>query len=132
MALTNMSHGITKTVPLDFEATLAKLPDALKSEGFGVLTEVDIQSTLRAKIGVEFRRYKILGACNPQLAHRALTADLGAGVMMPCNVTVYEDQGHTVVTAIDPLQTFAASNAALRPIAEEVRAKLVSALERLG
>jgi uncharacterized protein (DUF302 family) len=121
-----------KTIALDYETTLAKLPDALKSEGFGVLTEVDVRNTLREKLGVEFRRYKILGACNPTLAHEALSADLGAGVMMPCNVTVYEDGANTVVTAIDPMATFAASNPALRPIADQVRAKLARVLERLG
>ena len=127
-----MTHGMTKTVALDYDTTLAKLPDALKSEGFGVLTEVDMQSTLRAKLGVEFRRYKILGACNPPLAHQALSADLGAGMMMPCNVIVYEEGARTVVSAIDPMETFAASDPALRPIAEQVRAKLARVLEPLG
>ena len=127
-----MSHGIHKTLAMDYDTTLAKLPDALKSEGFGVLTEVDLQSTLRAKLGVEFRRYKILGACNPSLAHQAVSADLDAGLMMPCNVTVYEDGMHTVVTAVDPMETFAASDPRLRPIAEQVRAKLARALERLS
>lgn len=126
-----MTHGMTKTVALDYDATLAKLPDALESEGFGVLTEVDVQGTLKAKLGVDFRRYKVLGACNPPLAHQALSADLGAGIMMPCNVTVYEDGAHTVVTAIDPMETFAASDPALRPVAEQVRAKLARVLERL-
>ena len=126
-----MSHGIQKTVALDFDTTLAKLPDALQAEGFGVLTEVDVQKTMRAKLGVEFRRYKILGACNPSLAHQALSADLGAGIMMPCNVTVYEDGARTVVTTIDPMETFAAADPALRPIADQVRGKLVRVLERL-
>ncbi len=127
-----MTHGIQKTIALDYDTTLAKLPEALKSEGFGVLTEIDVRDTLRAKLGVEFRRYKILGACNPPLAHQALTTDLGAGIMMPCNVTVYEDGARTVVTAIDPMETFAASDPALRPIAEQVRAKLERVLGRLG
>jgi uncharacterized protein (DUF302 family) len=127
-----MSHGIQKTLSLDYDTTLAKLPEALASEGFGVLTEIDVQSTLRAKLGVEFRRYKILGACNPALAHQALSIDLGAGIMMPCNVTIYEDGARTVVTAIDPMQTFAAADPALRPVADQVRDKLVRVLERLG
>jgi uncharacterized protein (DUF302 family) len=126
-----MSHGIRKTVPFDYDTTLARLPEALKSEGFGVLTEVDIQSTLRAKLGVEFRRYRILGACNPSLAHQALASDLAAGLMMPCNVTIYEDGAQTVVTAVDPMQTFAATDPALRPVAEQVRDKLARALDRL-
>jgi uncharacterized protein (DUF302 family) len=127
-----MSHGITRTFASDYDTTLARLPVALQSEGFGVLTEIDVQSTLKAKLGVDFRRYKILGACNPPLAHQALSADLGAGIMMPCNVTIYEDGPRTVVTAIDPFETFAANDPALRPIAEQVRAKLVRVLERLG
>lgn len=127
-----MTHGLHKKLSLDYDATLAKLSEALQSEGFGVLTEVDIQNTLRAKLGIEFRRYKILGACNPVLAHQALSVDLGAGVMMPCNVTVYEDGAYTVVNAVDPLQTFAAADPALRPIAEQVREKLERVLEHLG
>lgn len=127
-----MSHGITKTVPLDYDATLARLTDALASEGFGILTQVDVQATLRAKLGVEWRRYQILGACNPSLAHQALSANLAAGVMMPCNVTIYEDGARTVVTAVDPLETFAAADPALRPVAEQVREKLSRALDRLG
>jgi uncharacterized protein (DUF302 family) len=127
-----MSHGIQKTVELDYDATLAILPRALATEGFGILTEVDVQSTLRAKLGLDFRRYKILGACNPSLAHQSLSADLAAGLMMPCNVTIYEDGARTVVTAIDPMETFAARDPALRPIAEQVRAKLARVLEQLG
>lgn len=127
-----MSHGISRTVALDYDATLAKLPEALASEGFGILTTVDIQATLRAKLGVQWRRYTILGACNPTLAHQALSTDLSAGLMMPCNVTVYEEGPRTVVTAVDPLDTFAAADAVLRPIAEQVRAKLARALDRLG
>ena len=136
MALTGMpttieSPGIRKTLAIGYDAALAKLPDALKSEGFGVLTEIDVRDTLRAKLGVEFRRYKIFGACNPPLAHRALQADLGVGVMLPCNVIVYEDGDHAVATAVDPMQSFAAQDERLRPIAEEVRAKLARVLDRL-
>jgi uncharacterized protein (DUF302 family) len=127
-----MSHGIQKTVSLDYDTTLSKLTEALASEGFGILTEVDMRSTLRAKLGVDLRRYKILGACNPALAYQALSADLGAGLMMPCNVTVHEDGTRTVVTAIDPMETFAAGDPALRPTAEEVRRMLVRVLDRVG
>ena len=123
--------GMQKVVSLPYDAVLAKLPDALKAEGFGVLTQIDVRDTLREKLGVEFRRYKILGACNPPLAHRALQAELGVGVMLPCNVVVYEDGERTVVVAIDPMETIAADSAALRPIAEEVRSKLARVLERL-
>lgn len=131
MSRTIESPGIRKTLAIGYDAALAKLPDALRSEGFGVLTEIDVRDTLRAKLGVEFRRYKILGACNPPLAHRALQADLGVGVMLPCNVIVYEEGDHAIVTAVDPMQTFAAQDERFRPIAEEVRAKLARVLDRL-
>lgn len=127
-----MSHGIHKSIATDYDTTLTKLSEALRTEGFGVLTEIDMQATLKAKLGIDFRRYKIFGACNPPLAHRALSADLAAGLMMPCNVIVYEDGPHSEVIAIDPMETFAARDPALRPIAEEVRAKLVRVLELLG
>jgi uncharacterized protein (DUF302 family) len=128
---TAMVPGIHKQVALDYEAVLAKLPEALKAEGFGVLTEVDVRGTLQTKLGVDFRRYKILGACNPTLAHQALQAEIGAGVMMPCNVIVYEDGDQTAVIAVDPMQTFAANEPGLRTIAEQVREKLQRVLERL-
>ena len=127
-----MTPGITKTIARPFDTVLASLRDALGSEGFGVLTEIDVRDTLRAKLGVEFRRYKILGACNPPLAHRALQAELGAGIMMPCNVIVYEDGERTVVRAVDPLETFAAHHEALRPIADEVRERLTRVLDHLA
>ena len=123
--------GLQRVVSLPYDVVLARLPDALKAEGFGVLTQIDVRDTLREKLGVEFRRYKILGACNPPLAYRALQAELGVGVMLPCNVVVYEDGERTVVIAIDPMETVAAGSAALRPIAEEVRGKLARVLERL-
>lgn len=127
-----MVPGIRKTLAMDYDAALVKLTEALKTEGFGVLTEIDVRDTLRAKLGVEFRRYKILGACNPPFAHQALQAELGAGVMMPCNVIVYEDGAQTVVIAVDPMQTFAAAEPALRPIAEQVQDKLQRALDKLA
>ncbi len=131
-ALTSMVPGIKKTLPLRYDAVLAKLPESLKAEGFGGLTEVDIQGTLKAKLGVDFRRYKILGACNPPIAHQALSTNLGAGLMMPCNVVVYEESAdRTTVLAIDPMGTFAAQEPALRPIAEQVQAKLMRVIETL-
>jgi len=105
-----------------YEDVLARLPELLKAEGFGVLTEIDVKATLKQKIGAEFRKYKILGACNPSLAHRVLSADLEVGAMLPCNVVVYEgDAGKAVVLAIDPMQTVAAANPVVRPVAEEVK-----------
>ena len=126
-----MTPGITKKLPLPYDRVLAMLPDALKTEGFGVLTEIDVRDTLQKKLGVDFRRYKILGACNPPLAHRALQAELGVGVMLPCNVIVYEEGSGTTVTAVDPMQTIAAEDDRLRPIADEVRGKLERVLDRL-
>ncbi len=128
-----MMPALKKTLSSGYDAALTKVVDALKAEGFGVLTEIDIRDTLKAKLGVEFRRYKILGACNPPLAHRALQAELDVGMMLPCNVVVYEDDArHAVVTAVDPTQTIAAQHAGLLPIAEEVRTKLTRVLERLS
>ncbi len=128
-----MSLGMKKTLAGGFDDALARIPEALKTEGFGVLTEIDVASTLKQKLGVDFRRYRILGACNPQLAHQALQARLDAGVMLPCNVIVYEgDDGRAVVTAVDPTQTVGAQqDERLRGMAETVRAKLRLVLERL-
>ena len=126
-----MTPGMRKTLGIGYDAALAKLPEALRSEGFGVLTEIDVRETLRAKLGVDFRHYKILGACNPPLAHRALEIDLAVGVMLPCNVIVYEEDGHAVVTAVDPMQTMAAEDERLRVVADEVRARLARVLDRL-
>jgi uncharacterized protein (DUF302 family) len=128
-----VNAGIKKTLSIGYEHALVQLPEALKSEGFGVLTEIDVRDTLKKKLDADFRRYKILGACNPPLAHRALTAEIDVGIMLPCNVVVYEsDDGKTVVNAIDPMQTIAAQQVALQPIAEEVRARLTRVLDRLG
>jgi uncharacterized protein (DUF302 family) len=117
-----------------FEAALARVAQALKSEGFGVLTEIDVQGTLKNRLGVDFRRYKILGACNPAFAHRALSMNLDVGLLLPCNVIVYEeDDQHVHVAMIDPLQTLAAhGDPALAAIADEVAAKLGRALARIA
>ncbi len=124
--------GMKKALTTDYDTALARVAEALAGEGFGVLTEIDVRETLRKKLGVEFRRYKILGACNPPFAHRALSAELDAGIMLPCNVLVYEgDDGHAVVVAVDPMATFAAHHEALRPIAAEVRERLERVIARL-
>ena len=121
--------GIRRTVSKGFEEVLARVPEALAAEGFGVLTRIDVQQTLKQKIGADFRPYVILGACNPKLAHQALTHDPGIGAMLPCSVAVWqEDGGRTTVNAVDPLQTVAAADPALRPIAEQVRERLMRAL----
>jgi uncharacterized protein (DUF302 family) len=124
--------GMTKVVRGSFEDVLGRIPDALTAEGFGVLTRIDVKATMREKLGVEFRKYQILGACNPRYAHQALGAEIGIGVMLPCNVAVWEeDGGAVVVSAVDPMQTIAATRPALAPIAAQVRERLAAALVRL-
>lgn len=126
------SFGMRKVTRSSYDDALVKVPEALKVEGFGVLTQIDVKETLKQKIGADFRRYRILGACNPQLAHRALQAELEIGVMLPCNVIVYEgDDGKAVVVAVDPMQTVAAASPKLAPIATEVQQRLARVLEKL-
>lgn len=126
-----MTERLEKTIADDYDDVLARVPAALATEGFGVLTKIDVHDTLRAKLGLAFRRYMILGACNPTLAHRALEVTLDAGVMLPCNVIVYEQGGSTIVKAIDPMSTIGGHTPELRGIAEEVRAKLARVIERV-
>jgi uncharacterized protein (DUF302 family) len=96
--------GIRRTLNISFEQAIQKTTDALKVEGFGVLTQIDVQTTLKQKINVDFRRYVILGACNPELAHRALSANADVGLLLPCNVTVQETKEGIDVAAVDPIQ----------------------------
>lgn len=127
------SFGIRKVTRSSYDEVLQKIPDLLKAEGFGILTQIDVQETLKQKLGVDFRRYKILGACNPPLAHRAFQTELEIGVMLPCNVIVYEgDDGKAVVTAIDPMQTVAAAHPKLAEVASEVRQRLSRVLEKVS
>lgn len=127
-----MTIGIRKTIPQPFDQALATLTEALKSEGFGVLTRVDVNDVLKQKIGVDFRRYTILGACNPHIANRALGTNLAAGLMMPCNVTLHEDGANSVVQLVDPMQTFATQlGPEMTGIATEVREKLVRVADKL-
>ena len=125
--------GMRKETRSSYDEVLSKIPDLLKAEGFGVLTQIDVKETLKQKLGVDFRRYKILGACNPPLAHQALSAETEIGVMLPCNVIVYEDdRGKAVVVAIDPMQTVAAQSPKLAEIAGEVRQRLSRVLEKVS
>ncbi len=120
---------IQKKTQLTFDQAIARLPDALKAEGFGILTQIDVQATLKEKIGADFRPYRIFGACNPKLAYRALSMELEVGVMLPCNVIVYEgDDGKAVVAAIDPMATIASTHPGLNVIAGEVKFALQRAL----
>lgn len=126
-------QGMTWTLKAKYDDVLARVPERLKGEGFGVLTRIDMKATMKEKLGVEFRRYQILGACNPSFAIEALGIDLGVGVLLPCNVVVYEaDDGGTVVTAVDPMKTLAGQDARLATLAGEVRLRLHRALSGLG
>lgn len=120
------------TLDVPFAQALELVPPALATEGFGVLTRIDVKETLHKKLGVDFRPYTILGACNPPLAHRALTHDLAVGLMLPCNVVVYDNlDGTTTVAAIDPMATLAATDPELAPVASDVRDRLARVLGTL-
>jgi uncharacterized protein (DUF302 family) len=124
-------YGLQVTIPAPYETAVQRATDALKGEGFGVLTTIDVKETLRAKLDREFRKYVILGACNPPLADRALHADLGVGLLLPCNVIVYEaDAGHSVVEAMAPLAVIGLAGDApeLRAVAREADGRLRRAL----
>ena len=120
-----MQYGLSKTVGLTYEQAVEKVTAELKKEGFGVLTTIDVKETLKAKLNVEFPRYVILGACNPPFAHKALQAEEQVGLLLPCNVIVYEKAGTTIVAAFDPMvMTAVMDNPGMRPIAKEVRERL--------
>lgn len=129
-----MDVGMRRETRWGYDEALVKVAEALKAEGFGILTEIDVKETLKKKLDVEFRPYRILGACNPPLAHRALTAEVEVGVMLPCNVVVYEGDGGTaVVVAVDPMRTMAAEGSAeIQAVASEVRSKLERVLASLA
>ena len=120
-----MSYHFTKTVKTSFDDAIKKTVDELKKEGFGILTEIDVQETLKKKLDVDFRRYKILGACNPPFAYQALQTEDKIGTMLPRNVVVQERPGGIEVSAVDPVASMQAiDNPSLAKIAEQVRAKL--------
>lgn len=122
-----MSYYFNKSITgISFEDTITKVTEALKTEGFGVLTEIDIKTTLKKKIDVDFKKYTILGACNPGFAHKALQAEDKIGVFLPCNVIVTEQQDGTVeVAAVDPIASMVSvGNDSLGDIAQEVQSKM--------
>ena len=129
-----MSYYIAKTVSLDFAATIAAVIAALKEQGFGVLTDIDVQATFKSKLGADTHKYRILGACNPQLAYEALKSEERLGVLLPCNVIVRETaDGGVEVAAVDPVATMERTgNPALRASAEQVRERLRAAMARVG
>lgn len=127
------SYYHSKTTRLSFDDALARVTEALKAEGFGILTEIDVRETFKKKLDVDFRPYKILGACNPHFAHQALQAEDKIGAMLPCNVIVQETpDGRTEVAAVDPVASMqAVENPALEPIATDVRARLQRVIDTL-
>ena len=128
-----MSYYFTKTTPLGYEQALVRVEAELKRDGFGILTEIDVSETLKKKINVEFRKYKILGACNPSFAHQALQVESRIGTMLPCNVIVQErEDGLTEVSAINPLESMkAVGNPQLNEIGSQVAATLKALVDRI-
>lgn len=129
----NNRYGFSCTLPLDMEAAQAATIAALKQEGFGVLTEIDVQATLKAKLGVDHRPYVILGACNPQLAYQGLQTEPALGLLLPCNVIVYDNGDlSSTVSIIDPIQMLGVvHNPALKSIATEANTRLRRVLDHL-
>jgi uncharacterized protein (DUF302 family) len=127
-----IKYGFGRVLNLSFEKALDRVRDALKAEGFGVLCEIDVQEKLKEKLGVEFRKYKILGACNPPLAYQALQEEIGLGLLLPCNVVVYEMDDLTVVAAIDAAKMLSVvENAKLERSASMVNEKLQAVIKSL-
>lgn len=126
-------YGLRKSVSLPLEDADRRVREALSEEGFGVLTEIDVEKTLAAKLGVEFRPYRILGACNPTLAHRALTQETDIGLVLPCNVVIYEgDEGDTVIAVLDPVAQMAVTGVeGIESLAEDVKNRMERVLAAL-
>ena len=125
-------YGVGTIVELEYGTAVERVKQALANEGFGILCDIDVAAALEKKLGAEFRPYVILGACNPPLAHRALTEERDIGLLLPCNVVVYADDvpGRSVVAALDPVSVLGLTGRAdLGPLAEEVKARLTRALD---
>jgi uncharacterized protein (DUF302 family) len=131
MITATSKYGIGTPVALDYGRAVDRVKEALAAEGFGILSEIDVAAVMKKKLDVDFPPYVILGACNPPLAHRALTADRDIGLLLPCNVIVYagDTPGRSVVAAMDPVVVLEVTgNASIRPLAEDVRSRLTRAL----
>jgi len=129
------SYYQKQKVGMPFDQAIARVREALSDEGFGILSEIDVRATLQKKLQVEFPPYTILGACNPPLAHKALTAERDIGVLLPCNVVVYqgEDPGESVIAAVDPEVSLGrVGNMELAPLAKEVKQRLRRVLDAVG
>ncbi len=127
------SYGFGKTLSLPYDQTLAKTREALQGQGFGILSEIDVRAKMKEKLGVEFRPYVILGACNPPLAHQALSAEPNLGLLLPCNVIVYQvDKERTRVMAMDPVAALnLVGNPEVEKVARQVRELLDKAMKAL-
>src|SRR5690606_11153695 len=128
-------YGLSTVVGAPYEQAVERVREALAGEGFGVLSEIDIAATLKKRLDVDFRPYVILGACNPPLAHRGLTAERDLGLLLPCNVVVYaaDEPGSSVISAMDPEAALELTgNAEVREVAKEVKARLERALSRVA
>ncbi|MCC8359088.1 DUF302 domain-containing protein [Salinimicrobium sediminilitoris] len=129
-----MNYYFTTTLKDDFDTAIQKVTEELKKEGFGILTEIDVKETFKKKLDVDFRKYRILGACNPQMAHQAISAESKIGTMLPCNVIVQEtEDGKVEVSAVDPVASMqAVKNDTLGGVATQVRDKLKKVIEQLN
>ena len=125
-----MDYGMTMHTSIPFAEAVARVRDALKAQGFGVLTEIDVKATLRDKLGQDIEDYLILGACNPPLAHRALDADRKIGLLLPCNVVVRTADGQTIIEALNPqVMVEVAGQPSLKPVADEATSRIRAALD---
>ena len=124
-----MQYGFSKETTYSFEQAVDKVTEELKKEGFGVLTSIDVKDTLKKKINIDFKKYTILGACNPPLAHQALQVEEELGLLLPCNIVVYEKDEKTVISVFDPnIMAHLIDNPEMKPVAEEVKKKLQKVL----
>ncbi len=132
--MSDAEYGIVKHVAVGYEEAVALTREALKEQGFGVLTEIDVKKTMKEKIDVDFKPYIILGACNPHLAHKALMAEPDIGLMLPCNVVVYEEgPGAAMVEAISPMSALGVvENDQLQDVADQAEAKLTAAMDAVA
>ena len=133
MAKTIADYGLRARLDMPYEQAVEKVTAALKEEGFGVLTEIDVKATLKKKLDADFRSYIILGACNPPLAHQALSTELAIGLLLPCNVIVYEEDGGSVLSIVDPISMLGVvESAELEPVADDARARLERVIEAVS
>ena len=131
MSQVGSTYTVSTSTDLSFKEAVARVREQLAAEGFGVLCEIDVQATLKQKLGVDREPYLILGACNPALAHRALEAEPELGVLLPCNVVIYQEDGQTRIAAVDAEQMLSiVGNDELAPTATEVRRRLAAVVER--